>query len=314
MFCGIRPLVSGEDGSIGAQGTIGINRPFAGGPGARAGSDVERTTESASGGYGFGDTPLAGGIANLGDTAVYVPQPRPTPPPRSRGARRRATVAGLFGELLISLGVLICLYIVYELWWSNITAAADTRHNSAALIQQWHADPAPGEPSDTAAAGTGLGFLYIPAFGPDWRALIMQGTDRTSVLNTGAVGHYTEPESAMPWDATGNFAIAGHRDGHGMIFRDLNELQPGEKVYVQTQYGWFTYQLDREAPSVAIDDIGAITPIPQGSGYTKPGRYITMTTCTPMYIDSNRMVWWGHLVAQSAPDRTPAGVTLPAGS
>jgi sortase A len=137
----------------------------------------------------------------------------------------------------------------------------------------------------------------------------MQSVDRNSVLNTGAVGHYTDPPSALPWDATGNFAIAGHRDGHGMIFRDLDHLAVGDKAYVQTRYGWFVYQLEREAASVPINDVGAVEPIPEGSGFTKPGRYLTLTTCTPIYIDSSRMVWWGRLIEQTPKGKVPAGVT-----
>lgn len=218
---------------------------------------------------------------------------------------------GGLGEVLITLGVVIALYAVYELWWSNITADQQTRRNSAALLRTWAQAPKPAaaEPSDAIAIGQSFGFLYIPAFGSDWRALIMQSVDRTRVLNTGAVGHYTQPPSALPWDASGNFAIAGHRDGHGMIFRDLDQLAAGDRVYVQTQYGWFVYQLDREAASVPINDVGAVEPIPVGSGFTKPGRYITLTTCTPIYIDSSRMVWWGHLVEQTPKGRVPAGVT-----
>jgi sortase A len=137
----------------------------------------------------------------------------------------------------------------------------------------------------------------------------MQGTDRTRVLNTGAVGHYTDPASAFPWAAAGDFAIAGHRDGHGMIFRDLDRLQPGDRVYVQTEYGWFVYRLDREAASVAVSDLDAVAPIPAGSGYTESGRYITMTTCTPIYVDTNRLIWWGHLISQTPGGQVPKGVT-----
>lgn len=216
---------------------------------------------------------------------------------------------GGLGEALITLGLVIALYAVYELWWSNITAGEQTRRNSAALLRTWAAPaPAAAKPGDAIAIGQSFGFLYIPAFGADWRALIMQSVDRTRVLNTGAVGHYTQPPSALPWDASGNFAIAGHRDGHGMIFRDLDRLAAGDRVYVQTAYGWFVYQLDREASSVPINDVGAVEPIPVGSGFTKPGRYITLTTCTPMYIDSSRMVWWGHLIEQTPKGRVPAGV------
>ncbi len=224
---------------------------------------------------------------------------------------RIARSAGALGELLITLGVIIALYAVYELWWSNITAGQETRRNSTALLQTWAhepAKPAAAKPGDAVAAGQSFGFLYIPALGADWRALIMQSVDRTRVLNTGAVGHYTDPASAMPWDPVGNFAVAGHRDGHGMIFRDLDNLKAGEKVYVQTDYGWFVYRLDRGPATVAIDDVGAVEPVPAGSGFTKPGRYLTMTTCTPIYIDSHRLVWWGHLVQQTPRGTVPAGV------
>jgi sortase A len=219
-----------------------------------------------------------------------------------------SAVLGAFGEVLITVGLLISLYVVYELWWTNVTAAQETRRNSAALLRAWQ-QPGPATPSDAIAKGQSFGFLYIPALGADFRALIMQSVDRNSVLNTGAVGHYTDPASALPWDATGNFALAGHRDGHGMIFRDLDRLAPGDQAYVQTRYGWYVYRLDREASSVPIGDIGAVEPIPAGSGFTKPGRYLTLTTCTPIYIDSSRMVWWGHLVEQTPKGKVPAGVT-----
>lgn len=216
---------------------------------------------------------------------------------------------GALGEVMITLGVIIVLYMVYELWWTNVTASREAQRNSAALLHSWQ-QPAVGAdvPSDAIPQGRGFGFLYIPALGADWRALIMQSVDRTSVLNTGAVGHYTSPASALPWDATGNFALAGHRDGHGMIFRDLDRLAVGDRVYVQTRYGWFVYRLDREVASVPVNDIAAVGPVPVGSGFTRPGRYLTLTTCTPIYVDSSRMVWWGHLVAQTPKGRTPVGV------
>lgn len=215
----------------------------------------------------------------------------------------------LLGELLLTFGVLVALYLVYQVWWTNIIADRQVARNSVTLQHTLAAPPAAAAPSDAIATGQGFAFLYIPALGPGWRALIMQGVDRTSVLNTGAVGHYTGPGTAFPWDSTGNFALAGHRDGHGMIFRDLDQLQVGEKVYVQSQYGWYVYQLDREAPSVAIDDIGVIGPIPTGSGYTTTGHYITLTTCTPIYVDTSRMIWWGHLVDTTHGSQVPPGVT-----
>jgi len=226
-------------------------------------------------------------------------------------ARPRALgrVLDVSGELLFTFGVLCALYLAYVLWWTNVAAGVENRAASSAFQHTLATAPSAAKPTDDLSDGTSFGFLYIPALGPGWRALLTQGTERAQVLNTGAVGHYSTPQTAMPWDATGNFGIAGHRDGHGMIFRDLDKLKPGDKVYVQTRYGWFVYQLDREAPSVPINDVDVLAPIPVGSGFTAPGRYLTMTTCTPMYVDSNRLVWWGHLVQSTPRDVVPAGAT-----
>ncbi|HET9171207.1 MAG TPA: class E sortase [Actinospica sp.] len=214
----------------------------------------------------------------------------------------------LFGELLCTFGVLCALYLVYLLWWTNVDAGFANRAASDAFQHTLSTAPSAATPTDDLADGTGFGFLYVPALGPGWRALLTQGTERDQVLNTGAVGHYSRPVTAMPWDTTGNFGIAGHRDGHGMIFRDLDRLRPGDKVYVQTLYGWYVYQLDREAASVPINDVDVLAPIPVGSGFTQPGRYLTMTTCTPMYVDSHRLVWWGHLVRTTPRGTVPAGL------
>ena len=226
----------------------------------------------------------------------------------SRSRSAAGVALDVFGEVLFTFGVLCALYLVYVLWWTNVTAGIENRAASSRFQQRLAAAPTNARPSDEPTDGTGFGFLYIPALGPGWRALLDQGTERTEVLDTGAVGHYSDPATAMPWDATGNFAVAGHRDGHGMIFRDLDRLRPGDEVYVQTLYGWFVYRLDREAASVPIDDVAVLDPVPVGSGYSAPGRYLTMTTCTPMYVDTSRLVWWGHLVGSTARDVVPAGL------
>ena len=235
----------------------------------------------------------------------------PTPAETRRPRRRALNVAlDVSGEVLFTFGVLCALYLAYLLWWTNVAAGVENRAASSAFQHALATAPpaAAPKPTDDLLDGTSFGFLYIPALGPGWRALITQGTERDQVLNTGAAGHYSSPATAMPWDTSGNFALAGHRDGHGMIFRDLDKLAPGDKVYVQTLYGWYVYQLDREAPSVPIGDVSVLAPIPAGSGFTEPGRYLTMTTCTPMYVDTSRLVWWGHLV-----QTTPRGV-VPAGA
>ncbi len=53
-------------------------------------------------------------------------------------------------------------------------------------------------------------------------------------------------------------------------------------MVVETTHGWYVYALDKELPQTDPTNIGtAIAPIPKGGPFTKPGQYITLTTCTP---------------------------------
>ena len=47
--------------------------------------------------------------------------------------------------------------------------------------------------------------------------------------------------------------------------------------------------------------------VPKESGKKKPGRYITLTTCTPVYTSTYRYVVWGELERTEKVDaeRTP---------
>lgn len=168
---------------------------------------------------------------------------------------------------------------------------------------------------DLVEAGQGFALLYIPRFGQGWRVEVMQGTSEQQVLDKGAAGHYTT--SAMPWAKQGNFAVAGHRDTFGSIFHNLNELAPGDMVYVQTSTEWYSYRIDKGVPSTSKYNVSVVNAIPANNGapaYPSAGRYITLTTCTPVYTSDYRLIWWGHLVgSQSAKSGVPASLaaTLP---
>ena len=41
-----------------------------------------------------------------------------------------------------------------------------------------------------------------------------------------------------------------------------------------------------------------LAPIPKGSGFTQPGRYITLTTCTPEFTSKYRLIVWGKMVEE----------------
>ncbi|MER7847586.1 class E sortase [Kitasatospora sp. NPDC096077] len=254
------------------------------------------------------------------DGAVQAAEPgQEAFPPPGRGARkgrsRALAVLGVFGELLITLGLVLGLFVAYSLWWTNVQADRSAAAAGDKLRNSWSAGPTagptpPGGAGATAAPpaiGDDVGFLHVPAMGRDFQVLIRMGTS-TEVLDEGVAGVYEQPyKAAMPWDETGNFALAAHRDGHGAKFHDLDAVHKGDAVVVETKDKWYVYKVDNTLPETSKYDTGIVAPVPVSSGYTAPGRYITLTTCTPVYTSRYRMAVWGSLVRVDAMDarRTP---------
>ena len=224
---------------------------------------------------------------------------------RSLSPLQRAT--GLLGELMITAGVLLALFAVYSLWWTDVVADRRADADAARVRKAWSA-PAPDVPHRSAdarsyQAGEGLGFLHIPRLGKDFEVLIKSGTD-LGTLDEGVAGAYTEPyRAAMPWARSGNFALAAHRDGHGAKFHDLPELVRGDRIVVETRDTWYVYTVDRILERTSKYDVGVTAPVPPESGYTRPGRYLTLTTCTPAYTSRYRMAVWASLTRTAPVDR-----------
>ncbi|MET9519359.1 class E sortase [Streptomyces sp. NPDC002994] len=139
--------------------------------------------------------------------------------------------------------------------------------------------------------------LRIPRLGVT--APVAQGVSKGGVLDKGYVGHY--PQTAQPGRA-GNFALAGHRNTHGEPFRYINRLRAGDEVTVETRDAVFTYVVDKGLAQTSARDRGVIAKVPRSNvrtdiGYTAPGYYLTLTTCTPEYTSKYRLVVWGKLAS-----------------
>ncbi|MFE2872954.1 class E sortase [Embleya sp. NPDC059259] len=266
-------------------GSAGPTAPAAGGRAAR------RKAQRGKPGRGGGRPPASPAVAEGAGRAARRRAAKP-----STGARILTASARLVGELAMTVGVLLVLYVVYLTWWTNVVAAEKARDEAHDIQQSWN-DPTgvdPRNPGQFVAPNKGFALLYIPRIGMEKQA-IAEGTDRAKVLNNGLVGHYTDPQTAMPWDAQGNFAVAAHRNGHGEPFRYINKLKPGDKVVVETATTYFTYTIDADLPQTSPQHIEVIDPIPDRGPYKKAGRYITLTTCTPDGASTYRLIVWGHL-------------------
>ncbi|MFF9980955.1 class E sortase [Streptomyces erythrochromogenes] len=259
-----------------------------------------------------------------------------------QGRGRRARRAGLVGvlwataELTVTVGVVVLLLVVHQVWWTNVQAAAAAQEQVRSLEQSWgRPERAPGgeppasgpSPSVSASASAGGSAApaapaapaasSVPAPRPSERAAgaqagayavlriprlglvvpVAQGIDKRAVLDKGYVGQY--PGTAGP-GAQGNFALAGHRNTHGEPFRYVNRLRAGDELIVDVRGRRYTYVVGRILSETTERDTGVIAPVPRSvvkpeHGYSEPGSYITLTTCTPEYSSKYRLVVWGTL-------------------
>lgn len=205
-----------------------------------------------------------------------------------------AAVLSVIGELLITAGLVLGLFVVYSLWWTNVLANREADKQSDQVREQWAKsdDDTPAREFDPA---NGIGFLHVPRLGKDYQVLIVKGTE-TGKLNKGVAGYYTKPRKAtLPWEGKGNFSLAAHRDGHGAKFHDLDKMRKGDVLVVESKDAWYVYRVFSTLPQTSKHNVDVIEAIPGGSGKKKPGRYITLTTCTPVFTSDYRLIVWAEL-------------------
>lgn len=231
----------------------------------------------------------------------------------------RALLRGT-GETLITLGVVLLLFCVYELKVTNLVTARAQEQLADDLREQWDAPaaaprspvPAPADDGGAAALppttpptsapttpvepvelGSGIAVLRIPRLG-DWNdrpPVVVEGVG-TADLQKGP-GHM--PGTALPGEV-GNVVLSGHRTTYGAPFERFDELRPGDAVVVETRDAWFTYTVT-DVRIVAPTAIEVTYPVPGERGVAPTERLLTLTTCHPRYSARQRMVVSAELTA-----------------
>ncbi|MFG3294936.1 class E sortase [Streptomyces sp. NPDC048179] len=242
--------------------------------------------------------------ATADDTEDQTDAPDVAPAPGRRPIGRIATAVSVFGELLITAGLVLGLFVVYSLWWTNVVADRKADREGDKVRDTWaQQDTGPGALNTK----NGIGFLHVPSM-KNGEVLVEKGTS-TDVLNDGVAGYYTDPAKAtLPTTGkTGNFTLAAHRDGHGAKFHNIDKVKVGDPVVFETRDDWYVYKVYDILPETSKYNVKVLSQIPKESGKKKPGHYITLTTCTPVYTSRYRYVVWGELVRVQKVDakRTP---------
>ncbi len=223
-----------------------------------------------------------------------------------RGRRIVDRVLGVTGESLITLGVVIGLFVAWELWWTDIGA----NHAQAQIVENLDWANAEPVPEITVGAGTvtapiasverrdeppvlkepkhatTFATMYVPRWGYKYVRPISEGTDKRGVLDPLGIGHYAH--TAMP-GGWGNFSVAGHRTTYGKPFSRIEQIEVGDAIVIRTENTWYIYRVTG-TQIVRPTAIRVIAPVPNHPGTAPNGRYLTMTTCHPKYSAARRYV------------------------
>lgn len=225
-----------------------------------------------------------------------------------RRPRRRVSVVGVIGELLITVGVVVLLYVAWQMWIGDVIYAAEKNQAGSELSEQWEQQHTPVTPSTEPSAeapaepvavepvilpqpadAQEFGVMRIPRFGADYAMPIAGGVSRAKTLDPIGIGHY--PDAAMPGEV-GNFAVAAHRTTFGKPFNRIAHLRVGDAIVVETEVGWYTYRF-RTLEYVKPNAVDVLLDVPRKPDAPAGERYITLTSCSPMYAMTERIVGYG---------------------
>jgi len=250
----------------------------------------------------------------------------------------RRTIAGI-GRTLITLGLLILLFVAYQLWGTGIwTARAQDqlKGDFAKAQRQYDAstdtDPSTVDTSTTVRApstttppttsttattsqlrpappippeGDAEGWITIPRIGLNM--VFVEGTSRDDLKK--GPGHY--PGTPLP-GTLGNAAIAGHRTTYLHPFYNIDQLVLGDEIKIQTVAGTFYYEVfDPADPSnpPGLYDKRYTPGVPHQ--IVKPTdtwvvdntaqAELTLSACNPKYSAAQRIIIKAKLMAAKSP-------------
>lgn len=231
--------------------------------------------------------------------------PADEPPRRARPRQRRrrgffAGLIGIIGELMITAGVLLGLFVVWQLWWTDVEANAfqetvleEFRSSEdfveapvQAATERTDAPPIP------AAVGEGerMATMHIPRLGVGYERVIAGGVGMDATLNQGYIGHY--PETQRPGEI-GNFATAAHRQSYGAPYKEIEQIVEGDSLIVETNDAYIVYRVTSHE-IVQPHQIEVIAPVPNEPGVMPTERMITLTTCHPLFSAAQRWITYGE--------------------
>lgn len=232
-------------------------------------------------------------------------------------------------QSMLTVAVILGMYVFWDVKWTNVQADAIQSDVAQSLDQSWQEQGEGAQDVDPAVVdeGTALAHMYIPAFNSGdtvWDYVVVNGTSGDSLM--AGPGYYT---GSQRFGERGNAGIAGHRDGRGAPFHDLDKLATCDTIAIETATQWHIYKVlptgedyvEGEELSGAMtdcvpyevssqlttpmyfnlagreittpEDVDVLAPVPNKPAVA-PGNaglsMLTLTTCHPIWSNAQRMI------------------------
>jgi sortase A len=205
---------------------------------------------------------------------------------------------------MISLGAFTLYFLVYQLVGTNAVTGQAQAALGDELAREWSTPAAPN-------AGQGPGGRIKEKPVPEGKAfakiripdihvsqVVVEGTSRDDLRK----GPGRISSGKMPGEP-GTFAVSGHRTTYGAPFFNLDKLDPGDLIIVETRHATYTYKVARKKV-VAPTEVSVLDDVRGPNGKLKAT--IVLTTCHPKFSARQRMIIFGDLVSTKPASRSTA--------
>jgi sortase A len=220
------------------------------------------------------------------------------------------------GLAVLVLGLAVMAWVGVTITWGDPFTSIYTAHEQHVLARRlaaeprpWLRKPAPRLASNTTERaisvalvirsraavfgrtlhdGEPLGRIVIPRIGLNM--IVVEGTSEGDLAK--GPGHYDAASGAatsLP-GAGGVIGIAGHRTTFLHPFRHVDELRPGDNVYLEMPYGTLRYRVYYQKIVVSTD---------WSILRKRPYEKLVLSACHPLYSATHRIVTFARLVGES---------------
>lgn len=237
---------------------------------------------------------------------VVTPEAASSPPTQQKPGWLQRGVRWM-GWTLISLGLFLLGFVAHQLfittWFAQqnnavLESRATTYFQEVEVTEIEYVSPGPPElvdPEEPPPIPAKLTIEEAPPRGQPFAIIriptidrlvdgwaVVEGVTRANLKN--GAGHM--PTTPLPGQP-GNSVISGHRTTWGAPFHELDTLEPGDEIHVETAAGVHIY---------VVRSLEIVDPTALWVTGERDGAWLTLTTCHPKFSSRQRLIVFAEMV------------------